>query len=129
MTILNRLIALLALSKVRSSHSILLDRLLINIAAVAMLLITASTVLVLILCTLLWMGYTQLVESGMSSEAAFLLAEAVLIAFFGFLLWATSHYLCKMKNSIVPSPVAMGGPVTNAVNAFIDGLMTKQTQR
>lgn len=128
MIILNRLAGLLAMGKTCPPNSLVLNRLLVNIAAVTMLIIAASSLFVLILCVLLWLGYLQLVTSGMSPENALLIAEGILILLFGVILWTILYYVRKMKY-ILSAPPSIGGQVSNVLHAFVDGVLTKPVKR
>jgi len=130
MSLLKKLLGIWMMEKALSSTAILLRRLLIYMAVIAVLIIFVAMLLFLLTSGLLWVAYTQLLVYGVHPQTAILdLAALVLLLLVGSICCAKYHFrrVHSVSKKFLHTQWTLYHPLSHISGAFMEGLLNENS--
>ncbi len=133
MTLVRRLLGFWVIGRTVSSGTSLLTRLLLGMAAIAILIAFAVLFTAFIVVALLWMTYEQLLLSGMDKMAAVVVLSGIVLALLAATVLMAKQHLSNIHHltnlALQPNTPPALRRFSPVINAFMDGLLTERRPR
>lgn len=113
--------------KTVSTTTTLFTRLLVSIAAIAILTAFAAVFLLLLTGGMLWLGYAQLIQHGVDAEIAVLILSGIILALLAAIILAVQYHfrrLRRLARHMGNMRSSVSGKVSHIVDSFMEGLIS-----